>query len=30
MVPTADEYAVLVESVRLDGKPRQRQAAYLG
>jgi hypothetical protein len=30
MVPTADEYAVLVESVRVNGEPRQRHVAYLG
>jgi hypothetical protein len=30
MYPTADEYAVLVESVRVNGKPRQRHVAYLG
>jgi hypothetical protein len=26
----ADVYAILVESVRVDGKPRQRHVAYLG
>jgi hypothetical protein len=30
LVPTADEYGVLVESVRVNGKPRQRHVAYLG
>ena len=30
MYPTADEYAVLVESARVNGKPRQRHVAYLG
>jgi hypothetical protein len=30
MYPTADEYAVLVESARVNSKPRQRHVAYLG
>lgn len=28
--PKADAYATLVESSRIDGKPRQRHIAYLG
>jgi hypothetical protein len=30
MRDTADLYASLVESVRVNGKPRQRHVAYLG